>query len=128
MFKVLIMLLALWVPNPPSIMETKDRVIHVEFPTGAEDLCVYVRRETKEEPDSNFPDGYYTPSDCTPLDTKDTNYESNIWDNIMPWYTAHNIPASEWTVWAEIVYPQYSGDLADRKIEIRKTPTYKVTR
>ncbi len=124
----LLLMALLAVANPPEIKETADKVIHVTFPQGAEGICIYARRETKQEPDANFPDGYYTPADCAALEPADGNYDSDMWDFILPWFEMRHEPTSEWTVWAEITYPLTAGDLADAKTEIRKTPEYKVTR
>lgn len=120
----LILTLLLLVANPPEIHETPDRVIHVTFPAGATDICVFARRETKQEPDQNFPDGYYTPASCAgPLPADWTSYETDMWDEIMPWFESHHEPKSDWTVWAELHYP-----LANGQDEVRKTPTYTVNR
>lgn len=124
----IILALLLQVANPPEAKEGPDRVIHVTFPAGASDICVFVRRETKQEPDSNFPDGYYTPSSCAGPLGELTNYDTDMWDEIMPWFESHNEPKSEWTVWAEITYVIPTSDLAEPKTEIRKTEPYKVTR
>lgn len=127
----IILALLLQVANPPEIRETADRVIQVTVPAGATDVCIYARRETKQEPDTNFPDGYYTPSSCAsygdPI-SLETVYETGMWEPILAWFEARSEPQSEWTVWAEIKFPLATSDLAEPKFEIRKTESYKVTR
>ena len=127
----LILALLLQVANPPEIRETKDRIIQVIVPAGATDVCIYARRETKVEPDTNWPDGYYTPSSCVsygePIELEQV-YQTGMWGPILAWFESRGEPTSEWTVWAEIKLPLASSDLAEPKFEIRKTPEYKVTR
>lgn len=107
----MILALLLAVVNPPTIAETENRILHVQFDPGAVEVCVYLQREVKQTPDSSTnADGYYTPSSCTLMDESTAFIDDDIWNQVMPWFEKHNEPSAKWLYWAVIEYPIKGSD------------------
>lgn len=108
----LILSLMLGIINPPTIKETQDRVLHVQFDAGATQVCVYLQRQVKEEVSSSTNDeGYYTPQSCFDKEATDgeTFLDDDIWNMVMPWFEDHKVEPARWLYWAVIEYPTTDG-------------------
>jgi|SRR5579862_2062015 len=103
--------------SAPTIVIKDVEAITVTFDPGAVMACtVFYEASVTEKPgDPNFPDGHYKPEHCFFLEPKDTGYTDD-WNFI-------NKYNDDWTVWAEVQYPDGTGGsnvVSSNKVKVHR--------